>query len=202
MNIIRFLKDQHDEVNGVLDQIIVRSDASEARSLLETMSKALRLHMQIEERILYPAARRSFEGDRREQLVLEFFQEHELARQCLSALESTPPTDARFVASAKVLKAILRSHILEEEGELFPALATKLGQAGIEMLGDEVERQISRLEAGSAPRPAKRAANKPQPTKSRTAKVAQTKRRRTAVRGAKKAGSRRKASAARSAKRR
>ncbi len=199
MNIIRFLKNQHDEVNGVLDQIIVRNEGSEYRSLLETVSKVLRLHMLIEETILYPAARRCFEGQPREQSVLESYEEHELAKQCLSALESTPPGDARFIARAKVLKAILREHILEEEGELFPALATKLGQTGIEMLGDEVEPQMSRLEAKTAPRHAKRAATKPRPTKSRSVKVAQTRRGRTAAPRAQKTA--RKASASRSERR-
>ena len=63
MNIIRFLKNQHQEVKDVLNEIIVRNDASESRSLLEKMSKMLRLHMQIEETIVYPAASRCFQGD-------------------------------------------------------------------------------------------------------------------------------------------
>ena len=126
----------------------------------------LRLHMQIEETIVYPAASRCFQGDLTKPSVLQSFEEHELARQCLSALESTPPTDEHYVARAKVLKGILREHILEEESDLFPSLATKLGQSGIDMLGDEVERQLSKLEAKSAPRPASPAATEPPATKS------------------------------------
>jgi hemerythrin-like domain-containing protein len=200
MNIIRYLKDQHDEVNRLLDKIVL-NDSSEPRSLLVAISKVLRLHMRIEETIVYPAASRCFEGDARERSVLAFFEEHEFAKQCLSALESTPATDERFVARAKVLKVILRAHVLEEEGELFPSLAAKLGQSGIEMLGDEVERQMARLEAESVRRPAKRATTKPRATKSRGAKVAQTRRRRVTVRGSKAASSRRKGSTSRSAKR-
>ncbi len=64
MDIIRFLKDQHEEAKDLLNKIIVvQNDASESRSLLETISEALRLHMQIEETILYPAASRCFAGD-------------------------------------------------------------------------------------------------------------------------------------------
>ena len=214
MDIIRFLKNQHQEVKDLLDEIIFRNDASESRSLLEKMSKMLRLHMQIEETIVYPAASRCFQGDRRKPSVLQSFEEHELAKQCLSALESTPPTDEHFVARAKVLKGILREHILEEEIGLFPLLATKLGQSGIDMLGDEVERRLSKLEAKSAPRPASPAATESPAkksrsakvaqtrrptTKSRSAKVAQTRRQRSAVRGVK--GSRRQATANRPAKR-
>jgi hypothetical protein len=214
MNIIRFLKDQHAEVKDMLNEIIVQNDASGSRSLLETVSKVLRLHMQIEETILYPAASRCFAGDHSRPSVLQSFEEHELARQRLSALESTPPTDEHFVPHAKVLKGILREHVLEEEIDLFPSLATKLGRSGIDMLGDEVERLLSKFEAESAPRPvspdaierpattsrsAKVAQTKRPATKSRSAKVAQTRRQRSAVRGAK--GSRRHATASRSAKR-
>jgi len=214
MDIIRFLKYQHEEAKAVLNEIIVQNDASESRSLLEKMSKMLRLHMQIEETIVYPAASRCFQGDLRKPSVLQSFEEHHLARQCLSTLESTPPTDEHFVPRANVLKGVLREHIFEEENELFPSLVTKLGQSGIDMLGDEVERQLSKLEAESAPRPAsppatepaavksrstKAAPTKRPATKSRGAKVAQTRRHRPTVRGAK--GSGRKAIASRSAKR-
>jgi hemerythrin-like domain-containing protein len=214
MDIIRLLKKQHDEVKDVLNEVIVRDDASQSRLLLERLSKALRLHMQIEETIVYPAASRAFQGDRTKPSVLQSFEEHALARQCLSTLESTPPTDEHFVARAKVLRGILREHIIEEETELFPVLAAKIGQSGIDMLGNEVGRQMSRIEAESAPRPATQAATEPPVTKmpvaevaptrrpvtkSRSVKVAQTRRQRSAVRGAK--GSRRQASASRSAKR-
>jgi iron-sulfur cluster repair protein YtfE (RIC family) len=202
MEIIRFLKDQHEEAKDLLNEIMnVQNDASESRSLLEKISEALRLHMQIEETILYPAASRCFAGDHRKPSVLKSLEEHELARHCLSALESTPPTDEHFVARAKVLKGILREHMLDEQSELFPSLATKLGQSGIDMLGAELEHQMPQLEAESASRPAKQAAeaeSAPRPAKqaaadfpvttSRGAKVAQTTRRRAAILGAKRHG--------------
>src|SRR4051812_8994356 len=165
MDIIRFLKDQHQEAKDLLNEIIDQKDASGSRSLLEKMSKVLLVHMQIEETIVYPTARQCFQGDVRKPSVVQSFEEHELARQCLSALESTAPTDEHFLARAKVLKGLLREHIFEEENELFPSLSTKLGQAGIDMLGNEIERQLSKVEekveAESAPRPASPAATKP-----------------------------------------
>jgi hypothetical protein len=200
MDIIRFLKHQHEDAKDVLNEIIVQNDASESRSLLEKMSKMLRLHRQIEETIVYPAASRCFQGDRRKPSVLQSFEEHELARHCLSVLESTPPTDEHFVARAKVLKGVLLEHIFEEESELFPSLATKLGQSGIDMLGDEVERQLSNLEAQSAPRPATPAVAEPPTTKSRSPKVARTRRPATKSRSPKVARTRRPATKSRSPK--
>lgn len=198
MDIIRFLTNQHQEARELLNEIIVQKDANGSSSLLEKISKMLLLHMQIEETIVYPAASRCFEGDPSKPSVLLSFEEHGLARQCLSALESTPPTDERFVARAKVLKSVLREHIFEEENELFPSLATKLHQSGIEMLGAEVERQLSKLEAESAPRSPEE--NSPSPQVAKTRRPAQARRQRSSVREAK--GSRKQATASGSAAKR
>jgi hemerythrin-like domain-containing protein len=143
MNIIEYLKRQHEEARDVLDRIIAEDDKKESRSLLDQVSKVLRLHMQIEEKMVYPAASRAFEDDEdEEETVLESYEEHEVARQCLEALERTAPSDKRFAIRAKVLKGILDKHIEEEESELFPELENKLGQVGIEKLSEQVERKM------------------------------------------------------------
>jgi iron-sulfur cluster repair protein YtfE (RIC family) len=198
MNIIGFLRDQHREVRSLLDDIITRSDSLEHRRVLEKMSKSLRLHMLIEETILYPAASRCFEGNRQKVTVLQSYEEHEVAKQALSLLESTSPNDEYFAARAGVLKGILREHVLEEESELFPSLATKLGQSGIDELGNELERQMVALEAKvSAPRATRKKTRVP---KARSAKIAPDRRRRAGAQRAKASGSQRKASPRRSAK--
>ena len=156
MNIIEYLKRQHEEVRDLLDKIIAEEDKKEARSLLEQISKVLRLHMLIEEKMVYPAASRAFEGDEdEEEMVLESYEEHAVASRCLQALEVTPPGDKRFVIRAKVLKGILDKHMDEEESELFPELESKLGQPAIEKLSEQVERKMSQLEAEARPRTAK-----------------------------------------------
>ena len=73
------LKPLDSPLKDVLNEIIVRNGASESRPLLEKMSKKLRLHMQIEETIVYPAANRCFQGDLSKPSVLQSFEEHELA---------------------------------------------------------------------------------------------------------------------------
>jgi len=192
MHIIEYLKRQHEEVRDLLDKLIAEEDKKEARLLLEQTSKVLRLHMLIEEKIVYPAASRVFEGDEdEEEIVLESYEEHAVASRCLQALEITPPSDKRFVIRAKVLKGILDKHMAEEEGELFPELESKLGQPATEKLSEQVERKLSQLEAEARPRTAKPravrvtraraavSARRGRPSK--RAKGAQTKRRRARV---------------------
>jgi hemerythrin-like domain-containing protein len=189
MNIIEYLKRQHDEVRDVLDRIIAEDDDKESRTLLAQVSKTLRLHMQIEEKMVYPAASRAFEGDEdEEETVLESYEEHEVAKRCLVALEATAPTDRRFVIRAKVLKGILDKHMDEEEAELFPEMEDRIGQSGVERLGAEVEAKMPQLQAESAPKPAVRRAVRTAKVRaavrSRATRAAQTKRRRAGARGA------------------
>src|SRR5258708_18432384 len=107
MNIIEYLKRQHEEARDVLDRIIAEDDKKESRSLCNQVSKVLRLHMRIEEKMVYPSASRAFEGDEdEEETVLESYEEHVVATRCLEALERTQPSDKRFVIRARVLKGI------------------------------------------------------------------------------------------------
>lgn len=156
MNIVETLKRQHEEVRDILERMIAEDDRREARVLLDQLSLALRLHMQIEEKMVYPAASRAFSGDEDdEETVLESFEEHAVARRCLETLEATLPSDKRFVVRAKVLKQILETHIEEEENDLFPELEGKLGLSGIEKLGEQITRRMSQLEADAKAGPAK-----------------------------------------------
>ena len=63
MNIVELLKEQHAEAKELFERIIdAEDDPKEARTLLGQLSKALRLHMLIEEKMVYPAAARAFSG--------------------------------------------------------------------------------------------------------------------------------------------
>ncbi len=148
MNIIDLLKQQHEEAKDLLDRIIAEPGDKECRTLGAQLGRALRLHMQIEEKVVYPTAARAFEGDEEdEEKVLEAWEEHALARQSLMTFESTAPSDQRFVVRAKVLKELLEKHIEEEESEFFPELESKMGDEALEKLGIQVERKLPQLEA-------------------------------------------------------
>ena len=166
MDIIELLKRQHEEVSDTLERMIAEDDARETRALLGRVSKALRLHMAIEERLVYPAADRAFTGDEDdEETVVQAYEEHAIVRRCLETLEGTAPSDKRFIVRAKILKDLLEKHIDEEESELLPELAGKLGRDGIQKLGDQVERRMSEVATEAmrarAGEPAKSAAERP-----------------------------------------
>jgi hemerythrin-like domain-containing protein len=147
MNIIEYLTRQHEEVRDVLGRMIAEDDAHESRVLVAQLSRVLRLHLRIEEKIVYPAASKAFEGDDdEEESVLEAYEEHAVARRCLEALEATAPRDRRFIVRARVLKGILDKHFDEEENSLFPEFSGKIGPNALAGIGEQVERRLPELE--------------------------------------------------------
>jgi hemerythrin-like domain-containing protein len=157
MDVIEMLKRQHEEVRDVLERMVAEDDARESRALLAQLSKSLRLHMHIEERLVYPAAARAFTGDDDdEETVIEAYEDHALARHTLETLEATPPSDKRFVVRVKIVSELVNRHIDEEESELLPELESKLGRDGMQRLGDQVERRLPELEAEASRGPTAR----------------------------------------------
>jgi hemerythrin-like domain-containing protein len=151
MDVIELLKRQHEEVRDALERMIAEDDARESRLLLAQVSAGLRLHMAIEEKIVYPAASRAFAGDEDdEETILESYEEHAVVRRCLETLEGTPPSDKRFIVRTKILKDLFEDHVEEEENETFPELEAKLGQDGMRKLSDQVERRMCEIEGESS----------------------------------------------------
>ena len=125
------LKTQHKKVEGILKKL--ESGRADAPPLLEELQRDLAAHMQIEQDIFYPAVRQVDQD-----LVLESFEEHSLAEFALKRLLATDPDDPTFTAKVTTLKELIMHHVEEEEGELFPKVEKKLGQARNKELGEQM----------------------------------------------------------------
>jgi hypothetical protein len=80
---------------------------------------ACRLHFQLEEELLYPAARSVLHADA---LVEHALCDHAGSRELIARLDASQPQDADFDATVAVLAAYVVPHMEEEERELFPRL--------------------------------------------------------------------------------
>ena len=74
--------------------------------------QALRMHMQIEEEIFYPAFR---EAARDTSTHHEAEIEHESARRLIAEIETSAPEDEYFDAKVRVLSEMIKHHVDEEE---------------------------------------------------------------------------------------
>lgn len=88
------------------------------RKLVDQMVRELAIHAVIEEQVFYPAVRNKAEA--LEDTVLEALEEHHVVKWLLKELEKLPPEAERFDAKVKVLMENVRTHVAEEEKELFP----------------------------------------------------------------------------------
>jgi hypothetical protein len=85
--------------------------------LVETICLALEIHAEIEEGILYPAAR-----DAQEPTVENSLSEHAEMRRVITTLRSLDPMDAQFEPTFLGLMALVMHHVADEETRILPAV--------------------------------------------------------------------------------
>ncbi len=118
---IAMLKQDHRAVDALFTEFS-SADEEELSSLAERACQLLTVHAQIEEEILYPAAKEAIEDDEQRELVNEAQVEHASVKELIAKIEDMAPDDEDFRATVKVLGEYVKHHVKEEESELFPVL--------------------------------------------------------------------------------
>ena len=142
---VALLKQDHRMVEALFDEF---EDAEEQdqTQLAERICNMLTVHAQIEEEILYPAAKEAFEDEEELDLVSEANVEHQSAKDLIAKIEAMTPDDEAFEATVKVLGEYVKHHVKEEEGELFPAL--KKAELDLKAMGQQLaERKFALMES-------------------------------------------------------
>ena len=131
---IVLLKKDHREAEAMLKSLAASSPGARRKSTLDKLDSALRLHMTIEERDIYPlVAKLVGEEDAKEADI-----EHGLARDGLDKLQQLLD-EPGFGAAVAMLAAGIKHHVKDEEHEMFPDLKKKLDRPDLIALGDEVQ---------------------------------------------------------------
>lgn len=162
MNAVKLLKGGHGQVTTLFGQF-EEADDDEKVEIATEVCRMLTVHAQIEEELLYPAAR----GALLEQdagLVDEATVEHASVQDLVAQIESADSSDDLFDAKVKVLGEYVTHHVKEEEGELFPKL--EKSELDLAALGAKLEARKTELTNAmdgpparaprGAPRPARR----------------------------------------------
>jgi iron-sulfur cluster repair protein YtfE (RIC family) len=142
---VQLLKQDHRKVEALVDAF-EDADDDELSSLAESICSMLSVHAQIEEEILYPAAKEALSGDEEEaELVNEAEVEHASAKELIAKIEAMTPDEEAFKATVKVLGEYVKHHVKEEENELFPAL--KESELDLKAIGARLaERKFALME--------------------------------------------------------
>ncbi|MCU1367445.1 MAG: hypothetical protein JWL72_4680 [Ilumatobacteraceae bacterium] len=144
------LKADHREVKRLLTALAESEEGAERERMCADVTAALKLHMEIEEKILYPVIEKQIGAEDAEEANIE----HGLAREGLSTMGKMVAMPG-FGAAAEMLKGGITHHVEEEETELLPELKEKLDRAEWLALGDAIA--AAKAAAGApVPPPARR----------------------------------------------
>jgi hemerythrin superfamily protein len=135
MNALDLLKQQHQEVKSLFEEIEQSDDPEEKAEFVQDLADNLAAHATIEEKIFYPAA---YEDETKEDLE-EAVEEHLSAKRILADLIEMGPEDENFDAKIMVLKEQIEHHVEDEEKKLFPKVQSILDSAMLETLGTQME---------------------------------------------------------------
>lgn len=111
------LKADHRAVEKLFGQFEKAKDGDRKKALADKICLELRVHMQIEEEIFYPASREFLKD---EDIVDEAVVEHAAAKDLIGEIEAMQPTEDLYDAKVKVLAEQIEHHVGEEETEYFP----------------------------------------------------------------------------------
>lgn len=138
MNAFQLLKEDHQKVSGIFQQLEPTTERAEKTrtELFAKLKEELDIHARIEEAIFYPSIKRAAET---REVVLEGFEEHHVIKMLLKELESMPVDTEQWGAKLKVLQENVEHHVEEEEGEMFSGAKKVLSSEQIEELGARME---------------------------------------------------------------
>jgi hypothetical protein len=118
-DILDTLKQEHDEVEALLDKLVKSDSAAERKSLLAKVKAALVPHTRAEQSTVYDRVA-ALPGDEAKRDAEEGYIEHGLASQTLKELEKVDDAASpAFSAHAKVLKELVEHHVKEEERNIW-----------------------------------------------------------------------------------
>jgi hemerythrin-like domain-containing protein len=116
VDVLTFLKDEHDEAKTVFTKL-EKAEGAAARKLFDQLKSMLSLHEEMEETFFYPQLKKEEPAT---DLILEAYQEHHVMDVLIDEISALKPTDETWAPKIKVLQENTEHHIEEEEGELFP----------------------------------------------------------------------------------
>jgi iron-sulfur cluster repair protein YtfE (RIC family) len=135
-NVVNVLKQDHRTVEKLFSDFGSSGD----QSIVDTICEELDVHMEVEERVVYPVLRDDVSGGT--QMAQHAEKEHAQARQIVGRIRQTKDAD-HLSELVQELKSAIEEHVQEEENEVFPKMEQELGNDRLEQLGQEVEAQKS-----------------------------------------------------------
>ncbi|CAL9651261.1 hemerythrin domain-containing protein [Streptomyces lavenduligriseus] len=138
-NVIQELTTDHREVEEIFGRFEALPPGSpDRKNLCDQATIELVRHSVAEEAYLYPAVREHVAGG--DALADKELEDHAKAEQIMKDLEGCQADDPRFDTLMTQLMSEIRSHVTDEEQNLFPRLEAACPPDALMELGDKVRR--------------------------------------------------------------
>ena len=149
MNAFQLLKEDHQKVSGIFQQLEPTTERAEKTrtELFARLQEELDIHAKIEESVFYPAIKQAAET---REIVLEGFEEHHVVKMLLKELDAVPVDTEQWTAKLKVLQENVEHHVEEEEGEMFQKSRQVLSEEQIKELGEQMQEEKKRMKSKSS----------------------------------------------------
>ncbi|HVS75608.1 MAG TPA: hemerythrin domain-containing protein [Steroidobacteraceae bacterium] len=143
---LKLLQQDHRAVAQSLEEF-ESAEREEKQAIARRICRMLTVHSQIEEELLYPAARDVLRAEDAH-LVAEARVEHASLKDLIGQIEDREQMDEQYEAKVRVLGEYVKHHVGEEESELFPRL--ERSSLDLEALGERLEERKRELSGEQA----------------------------------------------------
>jgi iron-sulfur cluster repair protein YtfE (RIC family) len=138
MDLIDQLTSEHREAENLLARLKETDPGSARDQLVDELTAALRTHMAVEERFVYPVVAETLGEEPEEEAEVE----HQLAREGLQKLDQLR-SEPGFGAAVDMVEAGIAHHVQEEEKEIFPKLRQEAADQIAELDPEECKSAVA-----------------------------------------------------------
>jgi hemerythrin-like domain-containing protein len=143
--ILNDLHDDHEEVSGLIDEMIKTGDNKERGEIFKEMMSKLLAHSHAEQSVLYKKMEKS-EDEKSRGFAFEGENEHQLVEQQLQQMaRARNKASEQWTAQATVLKELVGHHIREEERTGFSCARSEFDSEALDKMADQFRKQKEKL---------------------------------------------------------
>lgn len=140
---IAMLRADHARVSEMFERFDDARGADRKEKVAGQICQELEVHMQLEEKIFYPAVREAIGDD---DLMDEATVEHQSAKELIAQIQAMSAGDPLYDAKVTVLGEYIKHHVKEEHEEMFP----QARKSGVDLaeLGEQMRTRKREIASG------------------------------------------------------
>ena len=143
--ILNDLHQDHEEVAGLIEQMIKTEDGKERGAIFKEMMTKLLAHSHAEQNVLYKKMEKS-QDEKSRTFAYEGENEHQLVEQQLQQMaRARNKASEQWTAQASVLKDLVEHHVEEEESTGFSCARSEFDGEALEKMADQFRKQKQKL---------------------------------------------------------